>query len=266
LEAARRNLREYKRPSKAKDRFYELTGALARCSECGRALVARPVTYKLKRGGTSTIHYYRCSKAYGYHGRCEHTTVYRAEVLEGRVWDLVASLLRDPDRLRTALDRLIEEERRSHHGDPEREARVWLKKVAEVDAKRARFQDMAAEGLISFEELRAKLENLEGTRETARRELDALAERRERLAELEGDRNALLTDYSVRTSKGLDLLTSEDRHHGYKKLGLTVLVRPGGDLEVEGVLRNTLGKALGLLRTNGTSTGCRRPRTCRISP
>lgn len=196
-------------------------------------MVARPVTYKLKRGGTSTIHYYRCSKAYGYSGRCEHTRVYRAEDLE---------------RLRAALDRLIEEERRSHQGDPERQARTWLKKIAEVDRTRSRFQGMAAEGLISFDELRTKLAGLDETRATAKRELDGLSERRARLAELEGDRDELLESYSEKASAGLDLFTPEERHQTYKKLRLVVLVRPNpddgessGDLDVTGVLKEAVG-------------------------
>ncbi len=255
VEAARGAIRGYKTGSRVRDRFYELSGAVSRCAVCGRAMVARPVTYKLKRGGTSTIHYYRCSKAYGYSGRCEHTTTYRAEELEGRVWDLVLSLLRDPERLRTALDRLIEEERRAHQGDPEREARVWLKKIAELERTRGRFQDMAAEGLISFDELRTKLAGLDDARQAARRELDALSERRARLAELEGDRADLLGSYSEKASAGLDLFSPEERHRTYKKLRLVVLVRPNpdrdaddpnGDLEVMGVLKEAVGETNGL--------------------
>jgi hypothetical protein len=149
----------------------------------------------------------------------------------------VLSLLRDPDRLHAALEKLIEEERKAHQGDPEREGKTWLKKIAEVDRTRARFQDMAAEGLITFEELRAKLSGLEEIRGTARRELDALSERRARLAELEGDRAQLLEIYSEKASSGLDLFTPEERHQTYKKLRLAVLVHPGGDLEVTSVLK-----------------------------
>jgi hypothetical protein len=200
-------------------------------------MVPRPVTYKLKGGGKSTINYYRCSKAYGYSGRCEHSKVYRADDLEGRVWELVLSMLRDPERLRAALDRLIEQEKEAHHGDPEREAKAWLKKIAEADHTRGRFQDMAAEGLITFDEPRAKLSGLEEVRRGARRELDALSERRGRLAELERDRDTLLETYSEKASEGLDYFTPENRHDTYKKLRLAVLVYPGGDLEVTGVLR-----------------------------
>jgi hypothetical protein len=135
----------------------------------------------------STIDYYRCSKGYGYNDPCSHTRVHRARDLEARVWNLVVSLLRDPERLRAALDALIQEQRRPHRGDPEKEARVWLKQTAE--------------GRISFEELRAKLDSVEEARQTARRELDALGERRERVAELERDRDALQETYSEKASR-----------------------------------------------------------------
>ena len=250
VDAARATVRSYKTGSRVRERFYELSGAVARCGVCDHAMVARPVTYPLKRGGTSTIHYYRCSRAYSYNGHpCGHVRAYKAEDLEGRVWTLVLDLLRDPERLRVALDKLIEEERRAHQGDPEREARAWPRKIAEIDRTRGRFQDMAAEGLISFDELRGKLAGLEEARETARRELDALSERRERLAELERDRVELLASYSRKASAGLDLFTPEERHQAYKKLRLVVLVHPSDrgdgpkhkvplpDLEVTGVLR-----------------------------
>ena len=58
-------------------------------------------------------------------------------------------------------------------GDPERDAQIWLRKLEEADRKRAGYQDMAAEGLITFDELRAKLAALEETRETAERETSA---------------------------------------------------------------------------------------------
>jgi hypothetical protein len=46
-----------------------------------------------------------------------------------------------------------------------------------VGRKRARYQKMAAEGLIEFEELRAQLAVLEDTRKTAERELRSLEQR-----------------------------------------------------------------------------------------
>jgi hypothetical protein len=115
---------------------------------------------------------------------------------------------------------------------------------------------MAAEGLITFDELRTKLGSLEETRETAQRELDALEDRRSRIAELEHDRDTLLATYTERASRGLDYFTPEDRHQAYKRLRLSVLARPGGDIEVSGVL----GEASHLVKNNGTSRSTARKR------
>lgn len=82
----------------------------------------------------------------------------------------MSSLLKDPEQLRSDLDTMIKIklERDALRGDPEREAKVWLDKLAETEHKRSGFQDMAAEGLITFDELRTKLATLdEETRETA---------------------------------------------------------------------------------------------------
>ena len=81
------------------------------------------------------------------------------------------------------VERYIEQERRGSE-DTERKMRLWAKQLADVDAKRSRYQEMAAEELIDFEELRAKLGTLETDRKTATRELEALSARAERLASL----------------------------------------------------------------------------------
>jgi hypothetical protein len=67
-------------------------------------------------------------------------------------------------------------------GDQEREAKAWLEKLTEADRKRSGFQDMAAEDLITFDELRAKLADLEETREFAQHELEILKGRQSRIA------------------------------------------------------------------------------------
>ena len=137
--------------------------------------------------------YYVCPRNYEQRwGACSSTKCHRAGDLEGRVWSLVSGLLKDPEHLRIGLERAIADERRSCGADPEVQERLWLDKLAEVDRKRSGFQDMAAEGLITFEELRAKLASLEETRETVKTELEVLRSGAERAAELERDKDALL--------------------------------------------------------------------------
>ena len=87
---------------------------------------------------------------------------------------------KNPEQLRNDLDTMIEQERSAgRRANPEREAKALLDKLAEVDRKRNAYQDQQAEGLISLEELRAKLAALEGTRETVRRELGILQDHEE---------------------------------------------------------------------------------------
>jgi chromosome segregation ATPase len=60
---------------------------------------------------------------------------------------------------------------------------------------RSGYHDLAAKGLMTFEELEEKLRGLEETRKTAERELEALRSRRERVEELEQDKETLLESY-----------------------------------------------------------------------
>jgi hypothetical protein len=131
---------------------------------------------------------------------------------------------------------MIDQECRAMRGDPEREAQAWLGKLNEMDRKRSRYQEMAAEGLIDFDELRSKLDALETDRKTATRELEALSARAERLASLKLETEALIEAYSSKARAGLDLdlYTPQDRFDAYKALGLKVTAHPDGTTELSG--------------------------------
>jgi DNA repair exonuclease SbcCD ATPase subunit len=135
---------------------------------------------------------------------------------------------------------MMERERAGNHGNPEDEAAVWLDRLGALERKRANLQDMAAEGLVTFDELRAKLAAVEETRQTARRELAALESRIERLRDLERDRDALLENYAEMMPEALDVLQPEERHRVYKMLRLRAVAFPDGSLEVSGALGQEL--------------------------
>jgi site-specific DNA recombinase len=248
VEAARRTVLRYRGTSKAAGRFWELSGSIMRCAECRRAMNPQKTGYTRKSGDKGYVFYYRCPRAYGYDGECSHRKNHRADNLEPAVWKVVSGLLKEPERVREGLEQLIEEERRGMRGDPAQEQAPWLRKLAEVDQRRASFQDMAAEGLITFDELRTKLAALEETRQLARRELDVLHDQRERLRDLERDKKALLEHYAAMVPEGLDALSPEVRHRVYKMLGLKVAVQPNGVLEVSG----TFGEGLQLSKHEPT--------------
>ncbi len=105
-----------------------------------------------------------------------------------------------------------------------------VEKLAEVGTKRAKFQDMAAERLITFDELHAKLAELDETRKVAEQELNSLEYRKERISQLEQDKAYLLKDFSGLMPDALDALMGEVRHRIYNLLRLKVIVGVGGIL------------------------------------
>jgi site-specific DNA recombinase len=238
VDAARDAIRTNHRPSSAGHRVWELSGGILRYGACGRSMTS---TRHRRTPRSNYLNYYRCC------GRrdkgkdaCSQTKGVRAEVIEEMVWSLVSDLLKNPEQLRADLDALIAFERDIARDDPEHEAKAWLNKLAKMDCKRSGFQDMAAEGLITFDELRAKLTALEETRKTAQRELEALNRRREKIEELERDRDSLLDSLVAMAPDALDALAPEERLNTYKMLGLGVLMRPEGGIEASGTFVNDL--------------------------
>jgi hypothetical protein len=223
-EAMRSRARHYKESS----RFWELAGGVLYCAVCGRYMSFA----NIKRKNGKRTAYYRCQghRRNGHIEGCPNARHYRAIELEDKVWRFVHGILTDPDRLRRGLDAMIEEKRKALGGEPDKEARVWLDKIAEVDRQRARAQNLAIEGLLSPDELRAKLATLEETREIARGELEALSSRREEVEELERDRDALLEQYAEMVPEGLDAYSPEDRRWAYKVIRLNVFADSNGSL------------------------------------
>ena len=171
---------------------------------------------------------------------CPNRKSYRADALEAQVWEAVSTALKDPEYLRVGLDEMIEQERNAVRTDPKREAEAWLVKLAELDEQRSRAQDLAIEGLLDHDELRAKLAALEETRETVQRELGALRGHRERIEQLERDRDALMERYAEMVPEDLDALAPEQRHHLYKLLKLSAILHADGTPELRWALRRDL--------------------------
>jgi site-specific DNA recombinase len=238
VDTARDAIKDNAQPSSTGRRFWELSGGIAYCEACGRRLTTTAV--RGNGGRSEKLHfYYRChTRANEGRGACPQGKSFQADALEEQVWEEVCSVLSDPEHLRADLEAMIEQERKGLRGDPEREVEVWLDKLSEVDSKRSRFQDMAAEGLITFEELGAKLNELEETRTTARRELESLGRRKQHLVELERDKDAVLEYYERMAPDALDSLTPEQRNHFYRALRLRVAMKPGGGMEIRGSFPN----------------------------
>src|SRR5215203_5504760 len=233
VEAARHIVANNVACSSNGDRFWELSGGVLRCSECGRRM---RTSVTRKKDGKRYFYYSCASRREGKLSSCANRKTHRAERIEPAVWDLVSALLTDPERLRVGLDAMVEQERGGVRGDPDHEARVWLERLAEADRMRTGYQELAAKGLMTIEELSARLEELEATRRTAAEELEAIRRRAERLAGLEQDRDAVMEFYAGAVPEDLERLGPEERRRIYGRLRLELWARLDGTLEARGVL------------------------------
>ncbi len=213
-------------------REWELRGVM-RCS-CGYSMK----THTTQSNGRP-YHYYGCAqrRQLGKKCDCKQPSIQEHRV-EPVVWDFVSWLLKDPEHIRRGIERMIDRECAGMKGKPEQEENMWAEKLAQVDRKRSRYQEMAAEDLLTLEELRAKLTELQKIREATERELENLRSRNERLEELEKDRDALLESLVTMIPASLDTLSGQERNKVYRMLRLIVTPASEG-YEVSGALCTT---------------------------
>ena len=140
------------------------------------------------------------------------------------------------------MDKLIDQERATRRGDLEGEARAWSEKLEECVRLRGAYQDQQAAGLMTIEELRSKLANLEEMRRHAEAELLALKDSQHRAEQLERDRDALLESMAETVPDALDELTGVERNQVYRLLRLRVAPTAEG-YEVSGALTGVLHNA-----------------------
>jgi septal ring factor EnvC (AmiA/AmiB activator) len=150
------------------------------------------------------------------------------------VWGKVSAILTDPEKLRTGLDEMIERERAQMLGDPVKEAAALGRRLGEIKSRRSRYQEMAAAGLIDFDELRERLAAIEDERQDTERTLEASRHRTEHLERLEQNRRVLLEEYAGAMPERLADLPPEKRHRVYRMMRLRANLAPSGDLEISG--------------------------------
>src|SRR5919199_2808343 len=162
VDAAREAIKDNRRPTANGNRVWELSGGILYCGGCGCRMT--PHTTKDSKRGKS-YPYYHCAKSRQYgEEACPHRKCHAAEKLESAAWAEVSGRLKDPKELRADLDAMIELERRDMRRDPDKEARLWAQKLAEGERMRRGYQEQAAKGYMTLDELSTALEELEKTR------------------------------------------------------------------------------------------------------
>ena len=107
--------------------------------------------------------------------------------------------------------------------------------LSEVEVERRGYHRLAVKGHMTDEELAAALAEVDETRETAVRELEAARARGDALRRLEDDRDSLMESYAGMVKESLEGLGPEERHRIYKLLRLGVRFRPAWPLEITGI-------------------------------
>jgi hypothetical protein len=161
--------------------------------------------------------------------------------VEAVIWSFISDLLKDPKRIRAGMNALIEQERADAPRDVAKEAATWAEKIEECARLRNAYQDQQAAGLMTLEELGSKLKELDETRDLAQAELDALALRKQRVEDLETDRDTLVKVMADMVPEGLYGLSGEERHRAYRMLRIEVTPIPEG-FRVSGALDESFVK------------------------
>ncbi len=234
VDAARESIRgNTRRPaSTASERFWQLSGGVARCGVCGSALSPHTTS----RAGGRKAPYYRCFQRYNSGPRdCTNTKTLPAAPLEEAVWRKVRLLLEEPERVMAAYDAYVEIRGRRLRGDPDREARGLSARLEKLERRRSKLIDMGADGIIGREDLRAKMAEADEERDSLRRALQEAAGRGEELERLRKEREVLAERFSAMRGMGLRHLPPQDRRSVYDALRMTAHADKNGDVSITGI-------------------------------
>jgi DNA invertase Pin-like site-specific DNA recombinase len=209
-------------------RFWELSGRIVRCAECGYVM-------ETTSSGTPTndYYYYRCRSRYNVKSDCDNGRGVRADALEREAWKAISSALRRPARLRAGLNKMIESERRNLATRPEKEIAHWSTQIEKAQIKRSRYQDQEAENLMTRDELRVKLAELDQGVRMAEAEIQKLWRREEDIRALESSGEELLERYAELVPRELEELSPMKKRHIYQLLRVEVWVPKEGEIRLK---------------------------------
>jgi len=235
VEAARLAIVDNVATSKNAARFWEISGGIAYCGECGRRMLASI----RKRPAPSQGHYfyYICPRGrYSRDDGCSHNHHHPAKELEALVFEQVRAFLSDPNLMRAGLRELVASETTEQERDRS-ELAYWTEALQNVEIKTERLLDLYLDGGLEKALYEEKMESLRAEERSAREEVERLKARRQMVETAQRDMEALIESYAEAVPEDLDALRSEERHEIYRMLGLRVNLDNTGAVEIRGVVR-----------------------------
>ena len=232
VEAARERLAENKPRQPANHRrFWQLTGKITWCGVCGNGFSTHTVHEPSK-----IRYYYRCYTRYNIGlDACTNSRHMRADVLEELVWGAVLDVISDPNRLRRQWQKHINRQLSQLRGDPNKEAHRLVERLQKLERRRSGYLDQEADGLMSREELRTKLAEVDRQREELQQVLHETQDRHQTIKKLEFQRDHNL--HLVESLQGIYYVSASpgDRQRIYKALRLRVEVDKEGQVRLSGI-------------------------------
>jgi site-specific DNA recombinase len=236
VDAARLAIADNKPPSKNADRFWELSGGVVCCGDCGRRMVATSHKRKVSREGCNYYYYYVCQCGrYSWDERCSHNRHHSATEVEHRVWEGVSGFLSDPELMRQGLENLVAHEAKEDGGLDAAFA-YWGEALSQVEVKSERLLDLYLEGTLEKGRYEERTRGLEAQEKEARAELEKIQARKQTIEQAERDIESLIESYSAAIPDELERLESEERHRIYKTLSLHVKLTNSGIASIEGAI------------------------------
>jgi hypothetical protein len=235
VEAARGCISDRKRrpPSTIGLRFWELSGGIARCAECGSVL--SPTAHP-RRSGNGHRFYYTCRQHYRNGPRdCPATRNYPAAALEEAIWNSVRAILHDPERALRQYDEYVERRKAQLRGDPDREAMTLAGRLAKLERRRSGYLDLAADGDMTREDLRAKLAEVESQSRELKDALRSAQDRQEAIQKLQRERGIVFRQFSAMRDIDLRCALGEERRRVLEGLRVRVELDKDGSARISGM-------------------------------
>ncbi len=234
VEAARLTIVDNVATSKNTARFWELSGGIAYCGECGRRMLAS--TRKRPAPAQGHYFYYMCPRGrYSRDEGCSHNRHHAAKELEALVFEQVRAFLSDPDLMRAGLRELVAAETAEQERDRS-ELAFWTEALQNVEMKTERLLGLYLDGGLERTIYEERMDSLRAEERSAREEVERLKARRQMVEDAQRDMEALIESYAEAVPEDLDELTPEERHEIYRMLGLRVRLDNTGAVEIEGVV------------------------------
>lgn len=223
---ARRRLGGNHRPSKNARRFWELSGGILHCAECGRRMQQHTAKGK---------HFYYRDQCIsnGRHDPCTSRKMVRADKVEAQVWETVRQTMDDKHYVLKRMEEHYEQRRRELRR-PGADSGSLLKQLDRIERDAQKDWDAYRAEVIALPELKELRADLDAERETIERELERTKNRDEELRKLDAEeaemRKRILAGFG-----GLDDKTPEERREIYLDLNLRVEIGPDKAPRVMGV-------------------------------